>query len=401
MQNEVAPKRRRGSLIKFSLFWLLLGGGAALLAFQGFESRRAHSNELARRIEAEAIQTVTVIRPSTAKSGDLLELPGRLDAYIRAPLFARVNGYVTKWTTDIGGRVKAGQVLAEIEAPDLDQQLLQAHSQLKDAEAASELADVTSRRYQALLPSSFVSRQNADEKMTDAASKQAQAKSAEANLERLKALSDFKKVVAPFDGVVTSRNTDVGALINSGSSSGTPLFVVADVHKLRLYVNVPQTYVPSIKVGSTAEIAVPEYGKKIFSGTVEATSQSIDAASGTTQMLLGVDNANGELLSGGYATVRFKLPHNEEALQIPSSSLIFDGSGLRVATVNADDRVVMKPIKIGRDFGKVIEISAGLLASDAVIDGPPDGLRDGDSVSVAGRDPAPQIAAKGREGSGS
>src|SRR5262249_67771 len=260
----------------------------------------AQNRELARRTEARAIRTVAIIQPTPPANSERLELPGRLDAYMRAPLYARVSGYIKVWTSDIGARVKAGQLLAEIEAPDLDQQLLQAESQLKDTEAASALADVTAQRYQALLPQSFVSRQNADEKITDATSKKAQVKSVQANLERLKAMADFKRIVAPFDGVITARNTDVGALINSGSSAGAPLFVVADTHKLRLYVNVPQTYVPSVPIGSTAELTVPEYPNETFSATVEATSRSVDAASGSTQMLLIIGNERGELLAGGY-----------------------------------------------------------------------------------------------------
>ncbi len=402
MHNEPARHPRRGSVIKFGFFWLLLMGSAGFLAYQGFESRRAQSDELRNRVEAQAIQTVNLIKPASADNTSRLELPGRLDAFIRAPLYARVSGYVTKWNFDIGAKVKAGQLLAEIEAPDLDQQLLQAQSEVKDAEAAAELAEVTSQRYQALLPSSFVSRQNADERVTDAASKQAKVKSAQANVERLKALADFKKIVAPFDGVVTARNTDVGALITSGSSAGAPMFVVADIHKLRLYVNVPQTYVTSISIGSTAEITVPEHPRRIFSATVEATSQSIDAASGTTQMLLLVDNANEELLTGGFANVRFKLPRNEEALRIPASALIFDGSGLRVATLGSDGRVVMKPIKIGRDFGKVIELASGLASTDKVIDSPPDGLLEGDTVRAAGSEKGEGVAqslSKGKSGS--
>jgi membrane fusion protein, multidrug efflux system len=384
MQSEPVQPRRRGSLLKFSLVWVLLAGAAVLLAFQGFEARQAQSDALAKRTEAQSLQTVTVIRPIPAASSGLLQLPGRLDAYVRAPLYARVSGYLTKWTFDIGSRVKAGQLLAEIEAPELDQQLLQAQSQLKDAEGAATLAEVTSNRYQALLPSSFVSRQNADEKMTDSASKQAQVKSAQANLERLRAMAEFKRIVAPFDGVITARNTDVGALIASGGSTGAPLFVVSDTSKLRLYVNVPQSYVPSVKIGSKSEIAVPEYPKRTFNATVEAASQSVDAISGTSQMLLLVDNAKGELLAGSYATVNFKLPLNEEALQIPATALIFDGRGLHVATVDSGGGIAMKQVKIARDFGKTIELASGLTPSDRVVDSPPDGLLEGDTVLASG-----------------
>jgi RND family efflux transporter MFP subunit len=388
MHSTVDPHPKKGSLVKFGLFWLLLAGAAGFLAFQGLASREAQNQELAKRTEARAVRTVNVIAPTPPANTDRLELPGRLDAFSRAPLFARVSGYVKKWTVDIGATVKSGQLLAEIEAPDLDQQLLQAESQLRDAEAASELADVTAKRYEALLPQSFVSRQNADERIADAASKRAQVKSLQANLERLKALADFKRIVAPFDGVVTARNTDVGSLINSGSGTGAPLFVVADTHKLRLYVNVPQAYVPSVPMGSSAELTVPEYPNKVFTATVEATSQSIDAASGSTQMLLIVGNENGELLAGAYVTVRFKLPSKNDALQIPASALIFDSSGLRVATVDGDSKIKTKNVKIGRDFGKVVEIASGLLPDDRVIDSPPDGISDGEVVRVGNQEAA-------------
>jgi RND family efflux transporter MFP subunit len=401
MHSESQPRPKKGSLVKFTLFWLLLAGVAGFLAFRGLESREAQNQELVKRTAAQAVRTVNIIQPAPPANNDTLELPGRLDAYQRAPLFARVSGYIKKWTVDIGAAVKSGQVLAEIEAPDLDQQLLQAESQLKDAEAASELADVTAKRYEALLPSSFVSRQNADEKITDAASKRAQVKSVKANLERLRALTDFKRIVAPFGGVVTARNTDIGSLINSGSSTGAPLFVVADTHKLRLYVNVPQAYVPSVPIGSGADLTVPEYPNKTFTATVEATSQSVDAASGSTQMLLMVSNEAGELLSGSYVTVRFKLAHKLDALQIPASALIFDSGGLRVATVDGNGRIQTKKVKIGRDFGRVVEIASGLLPNDRVIDSPPDGLADGEAVRIANEDanPPPPAPAPGKSAS--
>jgi RND family efflux transporter MFP subunit len=400
MHNKAAALPKKGSLLKFGLFWLLLACGAGFAAMQGFAKREAQNGELVKRTAAQAMLTVSIIRPVPAANGGELELPGHLDAYSRAPLFARVNGYIKKWTVDIGAAVKSGQLLAEIEAPDLDQQLLQAESQLKDTEAAAVLADVTAKRYEALLPQSFVSRQNADEKITDAASKKAQVKSMQANLDRLRALSDFKRIVAPFDGVVIARNTDVGNLINSGSGAGAPLFVIADMHKLRLYVNVPQSYVPSVSIGSSAELTVPEHPDKTYKATVEATSQSVDAASGSTQMLLMVNNQAGELLSGAYVAVRFKLPHKIDSLQIPSSALIFDSGGLRAATAGLDGRVLIKRVKIGRDFGKTVEIASGLLPSDRVIDSPPDGLLDGEAVRIANEDAPSVSAAQAKRGAG-
>jgi RND family efflux transporter MFP subunit len=398
MPKEAAVRPKWGSLLKFGLFWLLLACGAGLAAMQGLAKREAQNGELVKRTAAQALLTVGIVKPAPAVNSGQLELPGRLDAYSRSPLFARVSGYIKRWTVDIGAIVKSGQLLAEIEAPDLDQQLLQAESQLKDAEAAAALADVTAKRYEALLPQSFVSRQNADEKITDAASKRAQVKSVQANLDRLRALTDFKRIIAPFDGVITARNTDVGNLINSGSTTGAPLFVIADTHKLRLYVSVPQSYVPSVPIGSSAELAVPEHPDRTYNATVEATSQSVDAASGSTQMLLMVNNPAGELLAGAYVTVRFKLPHKIDALQIPSSALIFDSGGLRVATAGLDGRVLIKPVKIGRDFGKTVEIASGLLAGDRVIDSPPDGLLDGEVVRVANEDAPAVSAAQGKRG---
>lgn len=382
MSSENHKTLKKGSLTRFLGFWAVLAGVASLVAFQGFARRHAQFEDLLQRTEAQLVRTVTIVQPTPPSENVTLELPGRLDAYSRAPLYARVNGYIKRWTVDIGATVKAGQLLAEIEAPDLDQQLLQAESQLKDAEEASKLADITAKRYEALLPHSFVSQQNADEKITDAASKRAQVKSLNANLERLRAMTDFKRIVAPFDGVVTARNTDVGALINSGSGAGAPLFVVSDVHKLRLYVNVPQTYVPSVPVGSQADLAVPEHPDKTFQAIVAANSRSVDAASGSTQMLLIVDNEGGELLAGAYASVRFKLPHKPGTLQIPASALIFDSGGLSVAIVGAGNKVSKKAVKIGRDFGKVVEISSGLAVGDLVVDSPPDGLLDGELVNI-------------------
>jgi membrane fusion protein (multidrug efflux system) len=402
MPPEAPPPQNRSSIVKFSLFWVLLAGVAAVVVFQGLATRNAQSDQITKWTEAEAVPTVSVIKPSPASKADGLSLPGRLDAYFRAPLYARVSGYVTKWTADIGAKVKAGQLLAEIEAPDLDQQLLQAESQLANAKASASLADVTSQRYQALLPSSFVSRQSADEKSTDFASKEAQVKALQANLERLRALTGFKQILAPFDGVLIARNTDVGALTNSNSTSGAPLFVVADVHKLRLYVSVPQSYVPSIKIGSTADFTVPEYPSRSFTATVAATSQAVEAASGTTQIQLEVDNGKGELLAGGYANVRFRMPKNDEVLQIPASALIYDSKGLSVATVDAGNHVVVKRIKIGRDFGKVLEVVAGISPNDAVIDSPPDGILPGDSVNVAGSGQTnddSKVASKTKDGS--
>jgi RND family efflux transporter MFP subunit len=227
-----------------------------------------------------------------------------------------------------------------------------------------------------------VSRQTVDEKAGDLTVKQALTKAAQANVDRLEVLSSFKRVTAPFNGIVTARNTDVGALINADSSSGLALFVISDVTKLRLTVSVPQNFVPAVRMNGKVGITVPEYPGKSYSGLVEASSRSVDAASGTTRMQVAVDNAAGELMPGAFANTRIALPENIEAFTIPSGALIFDQKGLRVATVGADDKIVLKPVTISRDLGQVIEIATGVARDDRIVISPPDGLADGDQVRV-------------------
>jgi len=371
--------------------WLLLVAliafaGAGGVAFTGITKRNQDEAALRKTAQERAIPTVAVAPPAQQESKGVIELPGRLDAFARAALFARVSGYIAKRNVDIGSRVKAGDVLAEIEAPDLDQQLYQAQSDLANAESNASLAKVTNERYQALLPNATVSQQSADEKSADLTAKEALVRSAQANLDRLHALSQFKRIVAPFDGIVTVRNTDIGALINTGSSDGSELFVISDTQKLRLYVNVPQNYVPQIKPGTRAKVTVPEHPGKEYDAKVEASSGAVDASSGTTRMQLIVDNAEGELMPGAYATVKLEIGTRDQVLSIPSSALIFDKDGLRVAVVGQDGTVALKTVKIARDLGKTIEIASGLLPEDRVIESPPDGIDDGDKVRIKAPD---------------
>jgi membrane fusion protein, multidrug efflux system len=305
-----------------------------------------------------------------------------LEAYYRAPIFARVNGYLKGWNADIGARVKAGEVIAEIDAPDLDQQLLQARADLANQQASAKLSEVTLGRRKTLIASNFVSMQEIDERTADLSNKNAAVNSSQANVERLEALAGYKKITVPFDGVVTARSTDVGALINAGGGSGPPMFVISDIRKLRVYVNVPQTYVPSVRIGAKAVISVPEYLNRAFDATVEASAQAVDVNSGTTQMQLALDNAAGELMPGGFATVRLSLQRDGVPLHIPSSALVFNQSGLRVATVGPDDRVLFKTVTIARDLGRDIELASGVTLDDRIINAPPDGIVDGDQVRV-------------------
>ncbi len=383
MLPESPPDQpRQRSRWKMPLATVIFIGGAAALAFVGIESRQQSVAQLKNKAAERAVPTVSVAPPAVEQSVGVLDLPGRLDAYYQAALFARVNGYVASRNVDIGSHVKTGDVLATIDAPDLDQQYSQAESDLTNAKANAALADVTNQRYQALLPSSYVTHQAADEKKADLDAKNALVKSGQANLDRLKALTEYKRIVAPFDGIVTVRNTDVGNLINTGSSSGAEMFVVADVHKLRLYVNVPQIYVPMIPTGTVGILTVPERPGKKYAAKVEASSGAVDVASGTTRMQLIVDNAAGELMPGAYASVHLTVGNKHDVLVIPASAILFDKSGLRVATVDTEEKITLKPITIGRDRGATVEVASGLAPEDRIIESPPDGVSNGDKVNV-------------------
>ena len=382
MPSEITPiaVSRRG-------LWIAGVTAATLAGFvvvMGLTTRRSADAKLNEWTEAQAIPVVAVAPPDTNGLKSTFSLPGRLEAYSQAQIFARVSGYLKNWKADIGASVKSGDLLAEIDAPDLDQQIMQAQAQLASAQANATLAHATLQRGQQLISSGAVSKQDIDQRAADDSNKQGLVNSAQANLDRLRVLEKYKHITAPFDGLVTARNTDLGALINAGAGGGPPLFVVSDTSRLRAYVNVPQNYVPNVRIGTNAHVVVPEYPGREFLAIVEASAQSVDAASGTTRMLLMIDNAKGELMSGAYANVSFDLPHPDVAINVPASALIFDRKGLRVATVDSDDRVVLKEVTISRDLGKEVEIGSGLAADDRIIQSPPDGIASGDRVRIAG-----------------
>jgi RND family efflux transporter MFP subunit len=371
------PRRglRIAAFVAVGIAVVTVGGGIA--------SRASSSKQLRQWTDANAQPVVTVTQPQSGGNSSILALPGRLEAYSRAPIYARINGYVKDWKVDIGSRVHAGQLLAELEAPDVDQQLAQARADLLTAQANAALAGTTARRWQQLIKSDAVPLQEVDVKNGDFAAKQAIVKATEANVSRLEVTEGFKRIVAPFNGIVTARTTDVGALINAGSGKGLELFVVSNTEKLRLYVNVPQNYVAQITPGMQAQMTVPERPGRTFAATVESTAQSVDPASGATLVQLAVDNPAGELLPGAFANVRFDLKQTAVNLSVPASALIVDSNGVRVATVGADNRVAFKAVTVARDLGNVIEIGAGLAARDRVIDSPPDGISTGDPVRIA------------------
>jgi RND family efflux transporter MFP subunit len=354
----------------------------------GLITRATQASNLKTWTQEQAVPTVTVVTPEPGSKGPVLDLPGRLEAYVRAPIYAQVSGYLKDWKTDIGAPVKAGQLLGEISTPELDQQLLQARADLASAKANADLAAITAKRWQAMLGTDSVAQQDVDQRTGDYAAKIALMKAAQANVDRLEATKAFAQLVAPFDGVVTARDTDVGALINAGGGTGPELFVVSDIHKLRVYVQVPQAYGPSIRPGNDAVLVVPEYPGREFHAQVIATSNAVNAASGTTLVQLMVDNADSKLMPGAFAHVHFSLPVDTAALRVPASSLIFDNAGLRVATVDGDNKITFKPVSILFDYGKTVEIGSGLTSGDRVIDSPPDGIKNGDPVKIASDDHA-------------
>jgi RND family efflux transporter MFP subunit len=380
--------------------FILVGGGFALLAVAvvayGIGTRQAQNARLQDATEAQAAPVVALVTPTSATNNAGLDLPGRLEAYIQAPIYARVPGYLKSWKYDIGAKVKAGAVLAEIDTPDLDQQLAQARASLSVAQANAKLAQISAERWQSLANTDAVAKQDVDTRTFTWNANIAQVKAAQANVDQLVAEESFKRLIAPFDGIVTARATDIGALINVGAAGGAQLFVVSETGKLRVFVNVPQNYVPSVPPGTKATISVPEHPGKTHSGTVEASSQAVTPSTGTTLMQLIVDNAAGEMMPGDYASIHLQMAVADHVLSVPASALIFDSKGLSVATVEADNRVLMKPVSIARDLGTVVELASGISPTDRIIQNPPDGIGNGVLVRLADTAPAGKLASKGK-----
>ncbi len=333
--------------------------------------------------DAQALPTVKVINLATDTGSGALVLPGDVEAFNSAPIYARVSGYLKQWYVDIGTKVKAGQLLATVDVPDQDQQLAQAKADLATAVANENLSAITAKRWNALLKENAVAPQDVDEKNGDLAAKVAATASAKANVDRLQDLETFKSITAPFDGVVTSRSTDIGALIVVGAPGQTPLFTVADESKLRIYVRVPQNYAWEINPGMMATFNVPGRPGETFTASIAASADAVDATSGTLLVQLQIDNSDHKLKPGDYAQVHFTLPAAAHSIQVPASALMFRDSGMEVATVSANNRVLIKPIVVARDFGTSVQIATGLTTSDRVIDNPPDSLRPGDEVRIS------------------
>jgi RND family efflux transporter MFP subunit len=362
---------------------IVLAIAAALIASGIFPRLRARQT-LREQARTTAIPVVTVVHPKHGAPAEEVVLPGNIQAFIDAPIYARTSGYLKRWYFDIGSHVRAGQLLAEIESPEVDQQLQQAREDLNTAEANLKLAEITAERYNALLKQDSIAKQDVDTAVQNAAARNFGVKSAQANVNRLQQMVAFEKIYAPFNGVITARNTDVGQLISSGSSSNSnrELFHIAAINKLRVFVNVPQTYSHATVPGLKADLTLPELPGRRFPGTLVRTADAMDQATRTLLVEVDVVNNTGLLLPGAYSEVHFKMKARTSTLIIPSASLLFRSEGLRVPIVTSANHAALIPVTLGRDFGSTVEVLSGLNDDTAVIADPPDSLINGQEVRI-------------------
>ena len=361
---------------------ILLGIGVAYIVMTGLAKRVSAERILKESAQESALVNVHLVQPSIGSALDEIALPGNVQAINEAPIYARTNGYLKAWYFDIGAHVQQGQLLAEIEAPEVDKQLQQARAELATTEASLELAKSTAERWKSLLRTNSVSQQETDEKIANANVWKTNYDAAASNVKRLEDLKSFQRIHAPFSGVITARNTDIGALISATATSpDQELFHLSAIHRLRVFINIPQMYASSAQKGSRASITLQESPSKKYTGRLVRTSNAIDPVARTLRTEFEVDNRNGELLPGSYVTVHLKLGEKTKALTIPATALLFRGEGLRVAVVKNDHTTQLVPITIGRDFGSSVEVLSGLKLEDQVIADPPDSLTDGSKVN--------------------
>jgi RND family efflux transporter MFP subunit len=380
-QDIKAPTRR--SLLTTAAAAALV---AAVVVGYGFISRAQSKQEVVDWTQAQAVPTVALAQLTPAGAHQTLTLPGNIQPLNRAAIYARVNGYVKSWDHDIGSPVKVGQVLATIDAPDLDQQLSQAKATLASVKANEQIATLTANRNSILLQKQIVAQQLADQTTADATAKKAVVDANEANVKQLEAMQSFKTLAAPFEGVVTARNVEIGMLINSGGS-GQPLFEVSDLHRVRIFVQVPQSFSAGLAPGVKATFEMPQYPGVQFDARLTHTSKAMNASSRSMQVELQADNAAGKFFGGSYCNVHFELPTDPNLVTIPSTALVTGYQGTQVATVDGNGKVVFKSGKLGRDLGDSVEVLAGLSPSDRVINNPAETLAEGDAVNVAAAAP--------------
>ncbi|HWZ45851.1 MAG TPA: efflux RND transporter periplasmic adaptor subunit [Candidatus Saccharimonadales bacterium] len=380
MTQSTQPAPHRLRMVVLALLLLLIAGGFSLA--RRFSDRQA----LTRETEKLAVPTVAVVKPATESASEELTLPAQLQAYAESPLYSRTNGYLLRWHKDIGSQVRKGELLAEIDTPEVDQELAQAKATRQQVEAQMQLAGISAERWANLRKTDSVSQQEADQQSSGYAQARANMAAADANVRRLEQMESFKRIYAPFAGVVTRRNTDVGALITAGSAGqAKELFDVAQVDPLRVYVNVPQTDAPYIHKGMSAHIELSEYPMQKFSGNVVRTASVIDPATRTLLTEIDVPNPHGRLMPGSFAQVHFAVAVQTTRISIPVNAILFRPEGPRVAVVGEDQRVHLKAIAIGRDFGLKVEILDGVGPSDRLVANPADSLEDGQQVNVSSR----------------
>jgi RND family efflux transporter MFP subunit len=377
-QSVKTPRLRRPLLVG-----IIAAIAACGIAANGLISRYRTNQDLAKWAKAQAIPTVALAQLVHGDAAQTLILPGEIQPLNKAAIYARVSGYLKTWQQDIGAHVTAGQVLASIEAPDLDQQLAQARATLASAKANYDIAQITADRSSALVKTQATSQQIADQNAADAAAKKAVMDANAANVRQLEAMESFKQITAPFDGIVTARNTDIGALINAGSTAGQQLFEVSDLHRVRIYVEVPQAFSADVRPGLKATFEMPQYPGRKFDATLVTTSNAINAASRSMLVQLQADNSEGKLFGGTYCRVDFQIPGDPNMVRIPATALMPINRGAQVAVLDDSNKVVLKSIQLGRDFGDSVEVTAGLAPQDRVIDSPPETLQNGDTVQLA------------------
>jgi RND family efflux transporter MFP subunit len=385
--EDIKPPSRR-SLVTAATAAVILAG---VVVGYGLIDRAQSKQEVAQWTDAQALPTVALAQPLPGSLTQTLTLPGNIQPFNKAEIFARVNGYVKGWDHDIGSSVKSGQVLATIDAPDLDQQLSQAKATLASVRANLQIASLNADRNNILVKKEVVAQQLADQTTADAKAKEAVVDANEANVRQLEAMQSFKTLAAPFDGVVTIRNVELGQLINSGGS-GQPLFEVSDLHRVRIYVQVPQAFSAGLKPGLKATFEMPQYPGVQFDAKLSHISKSMSAASHTMQVELQADNAAGKFFAGSYCNVHFEIPTDGNLVRIPSTALVTGNQATQVATLDGNDKVVLKNVRLGRDLGDSVEVIAGLSPSDRIIDNPPETLTAGDTVRVAAATPPPAPA---------
>jgi RND family efflux transporter MFP subunit len=379
--TETHGKNSLGRTVALALVAIVVIG---LLVASGIIPRLRSRKALAAETNELAAPSVLVIQPKSSAPTQEILLPGNIQAFVDAPIYARTNGYLKRWYFDIGSHVKKGQLLADIESPEVDQQLSQAQADLGTTMANLHLSQITANRFSDLIKQDAVSQQDTDNALSDLAARNTAVKSSQANVDRLKQLVSFEKVYAPFDGVVTARNTDIGQLIDSGAAGGQArsLFQMAAINSLRVFISVPQIYSQAAVPGLTADLTFAEFPGRRFQGKLVRTSRSIDPTARTLNVEVDVDNSKGELLPGAYTEVHLKLKEGIPTLTIPVSALMFRQEGLRVAIAKSDNTAELKPVTLGRDFGDIAEITTGLTGEERVISNPPDSILDGERLTV-------------------